>query len=222
MLKAGHTGMTLPELLVTLTLLSLLTTLTLGGLDFVRRSTEKIKTHHAQQQQDQRLHNSLGSLLSQLQITHNTPLQDFKGTATQWNGTSLSPPGLSPGQPTTFSLQLETAQGETGLYYRSTLITDTGTIQNLFASEQNPTSTGGKLASWPEETAPRFRYLDHDNTWQDNWQGKAAEPGKLPVLLPRAICLCSSVRPPYLFSIPGRKTRPPKPLSVHHLLNNLP
>ncbi len=220
MLRTGHTGMTLPELLVTLTLLSLLTTLTLSGLDFVRRSTGKLKAHHAQQQQDQRLHNSLNSLLSQLQMTHNTPLQDFKGTATQWSGTSLSPLGLSPGQPTVFSLQLETAQGRTGLYYRNTLMTETETIQNLFASEQIPAE--GELASWPEKTAPRFRYLDHDNTWQDSWQGKAAERGKLSVLLPRAICLCSPVHPPYLFNIQGRKTRPPKPITVPGLPNNLP
>lgn len=213
-------GMTLPELLVTLTLFSLLTTLILGGLDFVNRSTTTLRAEETRQQQYQQLNTSLHSLLTHMAATQNATAQDFSGNSEQWTGRSLYPLALPPGRIGAFRLQLRREQAQTHLYYQNNTppgaddADDDPGIQSIFAATA-PVSSDWSLASWPEAIAPRFRYLHWDNTWQDSWQsnGKA--------LLPQAICLCSPQLTPYLFQVRGRITAPIRRRSINEILNSL-
>lgn len=198
--------MTLPELLVTLSLFSLLTTLILGGLDFVKRSTEHLRHYDAQQQHNQRLYNSLDSLLSHMVVTQTTAATDFSGDTEQWAGKSLYPLAQATRRLTAFRLQFRSEQGKTHLYYQHESATDQPELHSIFASQQS--STDWKLASWPSPVAPRFRYLGWDNTWQDTWQNKP------PLLLPKAICLCSAALPPYVFQTRGRANLQPPPNAI--------
>lgn len=215
-------GMTLPELLVTLTLFSLLTTLIFAGLDFVNRSTITLRAEATRQQQYQQLNTSLHSLLTHMTASQNTGAQDFRGDSEQWTGRSLYPLALPPGRTAAFRLQLRQEQGQTHLYYQNNTPpgadnpdadNDRG-IQSIFATD-TPLSSDWLMAGWPEAIAPRFRYLHWDNTWQDNWQSSGA------ALLPQAICLCSPQLPPYLFQMRGRITAPIRRPSINEIIKSL-
>ncbi|PID50096.1 MAG: hypothetical protein CR991_03120 [Proteobacteria bacterium] len=213
-------GMTLIEMLVTLVLFSLLSSLVFTGLTFVKQAQEAVTEASQRQRYASLQQHALYSLLQGMQVTADTEPEQVSGSSQHWQAVSFQALMQPAGQAKAFRLQLQQQAAQTYLFYQTEQATQTTQADSVVPNpvtlnDADEAPSAWLLGQWSSAQAVHFQFLDWQGQWQTDWQVAAQSalikrlrlgektPAQSP-WLPRAICLCTNKAPLLLVALQQR------------------
>lgn len=176
--RAGASGFTLMETLVTLVIVSMVAAVLSQALYQFQRA-ERLMSGDRLQAQLSFLHRLWvrDAATALLAGTHGTP-EEFTGSDTQWHGLSNAAP-------------LPGAQGPTWVSMELIQTNEGGYVLTARAQDASRPEDGHVLLQWGADgERPRWRYQDDKGAWSETWPVLGvAKGGSEGVGLPRAIAL---------------------------------
>jgi general secretion pathway protein J len=190
-------GLSLLELLVVLSLVSMVTTILFQGYGYMLLNYQRIQMRQAHES-ERALTNAWFRSSLEATLAFEDSTERFEGGPGLIAATSFAPLLGEPGLPLQLSWELERDQRGTRLLYR-----DASSPDSLLISE------------WDASITAEFRYLDIEGEWRSEWRDTGAE--QLPVAI--QLAFSEAVRPAVTAVMQTRRKRFVAPIETFFRAN---